>query len=83
MKTTDECFLYGLRSKGKDLPAFARKVNVVHHTIKRELEDFKQKRVSHTIPSVISGSNRQSISHKNKSNEINWTLTGSDEGKIP
>ncbi|KAK4765775.1 hypothetical protein SAY86_026865 [Trapa natans] len=31
-------------SKGKDLPAFARKVNMINHTIKSQLEDFKQKK---------------------------------------
>ncbi|XP_010069166.2 protein SIEVE ELEMENT OCCLUSION B [Eucalyptus grandis] len=31
-------------SKGRDLPAFARKVNIIHHNIKRQLEDFKQKK---------------------------------------
>ncbi|OWM71638.1 hypothetical protein CDL15_Pgr005825 [Punica granatum] len=30
--------------KGRDLPTFARKVNVIHHTIKRHYEHFKQKK---------------------------------------
>ncbi|XP_039155479.1 uncharacterized protein LOC120286065 [Eucalyptus grandis] len=30
--------------KGKDLPTFARKVNMIHHTIKRHYEDYKQKK---------------------------------------
>ncbi|KAF8029589.1 hypothetical protein BT93_E2110 [Corymbia citriodora subsp. variegata] len=30
--------------KGKDLPTFARKVNMIHHTIKRHFEDYKQKK---------------------------------------
>ncbi|KAK4757048.1 hypothetical protein SAY87_007175 [Trapa incisa] len=32
------------RSKGKDLPAFARKVNMIDHTIRRQFEDFMQKK---------------------------------------
>ncbi|KAK3414904.1 hypothetical protein EUGRSUZ_H00206 [Eucalyptus grandis] len=31
-------------SKGRDLPAFARKVNMIHHSIKRQLEDFREKK---------------------------------------
>ncbi|XP_030533982.1 protein SIEVE ELEMENT OCCLUSION B-like [Rhodamnia argentea] len=31
-------------NKGKDLPSFARKVNMIHHTIKRQYEDFLQKK---------------------------------------
>ncbi|KAL3752794.1 hypothetical protein ACJRO7_000227 [Eucalyptus globulus] len=31
-------------SKGKDLSAFARKVNMVHHNIKQHYEDFSQKK---------------------------------------
>ncbi|XP_030541160.1 protein SIEVE ELEMENT OCCLUSION B-like [Rhodamnia argentea] len=31
-------------SKGRDLPAFARKVNMIHHSIKRQLEEFKLKK---------------------------------------
>lgn len=30
--------------KGKDLPTFVRKVNMIHHTIKRHYEDYKQKK---------------------------------------
>ncbi|XP_039156567.1 protein SIEVE ELEMENT OCCLUSION B-like [Eucalyptus grandis] len=30
--------------KGKDLPTFVRKVKMIHHTIKRHYEDYKQKR---------------------------------------
>ncbi|XP_010069159.2 protein SIEVE ELEMENT OCCLUSION B [Eucalyptus grandis] len=31
-------------NKGKDLPTFARKVNMIHHSIKRHYEDFLQKK---------------------------------------
>ncbi|XP_039156194.1 uncharacterized protein LOC104428938 [Eucalyptus grandis] len=30
--------------KGKDLPTFVQKVNMIHHTIKRHYEDYKQKK---------------------------------------
>ncbi|XP_030541162.1 protein SIEVE ELEMENT OCCLUSION B-like [Rhodamnia argentea] len=30
--------------KGKELPAFAREVNMIHHTIRRHFEDYKHKK---------------------------------------